>query len=249
MTLLTTPLKHFSVIVLALLAIAVAITAAIAANEMSPLFSKQTPHASLPSQYRILKLPNVAQNQFALVDDHGTTVLKVDSNDSAGSLGLTFNVDAQATPHLSWRWKINRVLQRADTTKKSGDDYAARVYVFFDVPLASLSFTERTKLRLARMVAGSDLPTAALCYVWDNKTPVGIRHSSPYTTRVHIVTLQSGATHVGEWVEEKHDVAGDFRASFGTAAPRIIGVAVGNDTDQTHESVTTWFGDVSFHAK
>ncbi len=105
MTLLTNSFKRFSVIVLALLTFAVTITAAIAANEMSPLFSKQTPHASLPSQYRILKLPNVAQNQFELVDDHGTTVLKVDSNDSAGSVGLTVDVDAQATPHLAWRWK------------------------------------------------------------------------------------------------------------------------------------------------
>ena len=220
-----------------------------AAQLMQAPFSANPPSATLPSHYRVLALPKAKPNQFSLVEDLGATVLKVDSDDSAGTVALPFNVQPTDTPHLTWRWKINRVVESADTTKKSGDDYAARVYVFFDAPLETLSFTERTKIRLARLLAGGDVPTAALCYVWDNKTPVGVRHWSPYTNRVKILTLQSGNTHANEWIQEKHDVAADFRASFGTAAPRIIGVAVGNDTDQTGERVTTWFGDVTFHAK
>jgi hypothetical protein len=178
-----------------------------------------------------------------------TTVLRVDSRDSAGSVALPFNIDTKSSPTLAWRWRIDRVIQSADGSTKAGDDYAARVYVFFDIPLESLSFVERSKIRIARMMSGNDVPTAALCYVWDNRAPVGTRHWSPYTTRVHVLTLQSGGQHVNEWIDERHDVAADFRAAFGTAAPRITGIAVGNDTDQTHESVTTWFGDVSFHAK
>jgi hypothetical protein len=219
-----------------------------AASAVSP-FSANTPSANLPDHYRILRIPKTNTNKFSLVDDAGITVLRVDSLDSAGTVALPLSVDPKVTPHLAWRWKINRVVETADTSKKSGDDYAARVYVFFDVPLESLPFGERMKIRMARVVAGNDVPTAALCYVWDNKTPVGIRHWSPFTTRVHVLTLQSGNTHANTWIDEKHDVAADFRASFGTAAPRIIGVAVGNDTDQTNESVTTWFGDVSFQAK
>jgi len=221
----------------------------VAAQLMPMVFSAHPPSATLPAQYRVLTLPQIKANQFALVDDLAATVLRVDSQDSAGTVALPFNVQPNDTPYLTWRWKINRVVESADTAKKSGDDYAARVYVFFDVPLESLSFTERTKIRLARLVAGSDVPTAALCYVWDNKAPVGVRHWSPYTNRVHVLTLQSGNKHANEWMEEKHDVAADFRASFGAAAPRIIGVAVGNDTDQTGERVTTWFGDVAFHAR
>lgn len=222
---------------------------AVAAQLAPVLFSAHPPSATLPAQYRVLTLPNTKTNQFALVEDHGTTVLKVKSHDSAGTVLLPFHVQPKDTSHLAWRWKINRVIENADTTKKSSNDYAARVYVFFDVPLESLSFAERAKIRLARLLAGSDVPTAALCYVWDNKAPVGTRYWSPYTSRVHVLTLQSGNLHANEWIEERHDVAADFRASFGTAAPRIIGVAVGNDTDQTGEQITTWFGDVSFHGK
>ena len=92
--------------------------------------------------------------------------------------------------------------------------------------------------------AAKDVPTAALCYVWDNKHAVGYSRPSPYTTRVQMIVLQSGAAHAGTWVNESRDVAADFKTAFGFDAPAITGVAVGSDTDQTRESVRTWFGDV-----
>ncbi len=147
---------------------------------------------------------------------------------------------------LQWRWKVSRVLETADMQDKAADDHAARVYVFFDVPLNSLSFLERNKIKLARLLAGPDVPTAALCYVWDNRHRVGYSAWSPYTQRVRKVVLQSGAAHAGQWMSEARDVAADFRAAFGFDAPAITGVAVGNDTDNTAESVSAWFGDLSF---
>lgn len=215
----------------------------------APPFSANAPSAALPAQYRTLTPPSIKANQFALVADDGVTVLRVDSNQSAGTVALPFDIAPNSTPVLSWRWKIDRVVERAETDKKSGDDYAARVYVFFDVPLESLSFGQRTKIRLARLLSGSDVPSAALCYVWDNKVAVGARRWSPYTDRVQIIVLQSGNGRANQWVGERPDVAADFRAAFGTAAPRITGVAIGNDTDQTGERASAWFGDVSFHAK
>ncbi len=211
-------------------------------------FSSLTVGGPLDPGYRRLTIPKVRPNIFSLVDDAGTTVLKVESDNSAGSIGLPFVVDTANTPLMSWRWKVNRVLDKADINTKLGDDYAARVYVFFDVPLASLSFTDRTKIRLARMVAGDDVPTAAICYVWDNKSAIGYNRWSPYTNRVRKIVLQSGNTHVNQWMNETRDVAADFRAAFGIEPPRVIGVAIGNDSDQTDEKVTTWFGDFVFKA-
>ena len=117
---------------------------------------------------------------------------------------------------------------------------------FFDVPLDSLSFVERSKIRLARAVAGADVPTAALCYVWDNTHPVGHTQWSPYTNRVRIMVLQTGGANINKWMKESRDVAADFKAAFGFDAPAVTGVAVGNDTDNTDDNVTTWFGDVKF---
>ena len=134
-------------------------------------------------------------------------------------------------------------------TTKSGDDFAGRVYVFFDVPLESLSFVERSKILIARTIAGADVPTAAICYVWDNTQAIGHTQWSPYTNRVRKIVLQTGASQLNKWMGESRDVAADFKAAFGVDAPAVTGVAVGNDTDNTNDAVTTWFGDVKFRKR
>ena len=211
-----------------------------------PLFSSLAPGQALPPPLRFIALPRIAPNKISLVSDDGKTVLRVDSDNSAGSVGIPLTATrAQGNTTLEWRWKVSRMLERADMEKKSGDDYAARVYVFFDVPLETLPVVERSKIKMARMMAGSDVPTAALCYVWDNKHRVGLRAWSPYSNRVRKIVLQSGPDFVGQWKSESRDVAADFREAFGTEMPAVTGVAVGNDTDNTDDKVTTWYGDVS----
>jgi Protein of unknown function (DUF3047) len=243
-------MKAFAILLL--FSVAATAIVSIAKDANTPLntqiatpFSAIKPNTPVSNAYRILTIPNAKANQFSIIDDAGVSVLKIESDNAAGSIALPFQRDPLPAPILSWRWKINRVLSNADIDRKTADDHAARVYVFFDVPLATLSFTERTKIRLARSVAGSDIPTAALCYVWDNKAAVGETHLSPFTGRVRKIVLQSGAKNLNQWIVERRDVAADFRRAFGQEPPRIIGVAVGSDTDQTDEKVTTWFGDVT----
>lgn len=213
-------------------------------------FSSLPAGSSLTPTFRLLTIPRVRENRFSLVEDEGVTVLKVQSQDATGSVGLSADIDLQTTPVLRWRWRVEHPLRDAAFHLKSGEDHAARVYVFFDVPLESLSFADRTRVRLARSLMTSDVPTAALCYVWDNRVPVGASGWSPYTNRVRKIVLQSGNALANRWISERRDVAADYRAAFGLGpdqpVPRVTGVAVGSDTDQTRETVTTWFGDLSF---
>ena len=209
------------------------------------LFSKLSPGQAVPKDFRMVAYPNVKPNQFAMVADEGKTVLKVESSNSAGSIAVPVALlGAQTSTTLQWRWKIDRYLEKADMDEKLADDHSARLYVFFDVPLESLPFADRTKL--ARSISGIDVPTAALCYVWDNKHRVGYTAWSPFTRQLRKVVLQSGRDAIGQWRLEARDVAADFKEAFGFDAPAITGISVGNDTDNTDDRVTSWFGDVSF---
>jgi hypothetical protein len=216
------------------------------AHETSLLFSAHKPGEAIKAPFRIISLPKVTPNQFEFVNDGDRAVLKSVSAASASSVGIPLVAPAASQREISWQWKVSNVVAAADMNQKSGDDFAARLYVFFDVPMESLGFFERTKIRLARMFFSADVPTAAICYVWDNMQPVGYSRFSPYTSRVRIIVLQSGGANAGKWVSESRDVAADFRQAFGTAAPAITGVAVGNDTDQTRQAVVAWFGDIAF---
>ena len=211
------------------------------------IFSKLSPGQAMPKDFRLVAYPNVKPNQFALVVDEGKTVLKVDSSNSAGSMAVPVALlGAQTSTTLQWRWKVDRMLEKADMDEKLADDHSARLYVFFDVPLESLGLADRTKIKLARSIAGVDVPTAALCYVWDNKHRVGYTAWSPFTKLLRKVVLQSGPGAIGQWRLESRDVAADFKEAFGFDAPAITGISVGNDTDNTEDRVTTWFGDVGF---
>jgi len=214
--------------------------AAVAASDTSlPAFSAASPGVTLPAPWRAQALRRVKAADVRLVADEGRTVLQVRSHDAFGAAAIRLQL---AAPVLAWRWKVDRVLDKARLGSREGDDFAARVYVSFEIPMDQLTFAERTRLRIARLFYG-DVPSAAICYVWDNHAPVATAIWSPYGERVRVIVLRSGQGSAGRWEEERRDVAADFRVAFGREAPPVSGIAAGNDTDQTAETATAWFGD------
>ncbi len=224
--------------------------AAPVADPIAP-FSGAAPGSALPAGWRTLSLPGIPAPEFSLVDEAGTTVLRARAAAAAGTVAFALEADPAARPRLAWRWKVDRVVAAADLADRRGDDFAARVYVFYDVPVGSLPLGARVKALVARAFWGESLPTAALCYVWDNRHAPGTSAWNPYTDRVRTVVLRSGGA--GEWARETRDLEADFRAAFGGEwkgpVPRVTGIAAGNDTDQTGETVTAWFGDFRLEAR
>ena len=191
---------------------------------------------------------DVPITQFAIVTEGARQVLAARSDAGASSLVHTLSIAAPASSALEWQWKVSNAVPNSSITQKSTDDYAARVYVFFDYDRAKLSFADRVKIDLARTVYGAKIPTAALCYVWGDKDAVGTIGPNPYTDRVRMIVLQRGDARAGQWVSERRDLAADFEAAFGEAAPPVTGLAVGADTDNTGARVEARFSDIRFEA-
>lgn len=232
---------------LTLLALLVGIAAAaVAADQSRPgAFSMMAAGDGFGDGWNVTTLPDIDPTRFTLIEDDGRTVVRADAAGTAASLTRSVAWDAAEQPWLNWRWRIDQVVKRSDIATKQGDDFAARLYVFFDFPLDRLSLVERTKLRVARWLYGDRIPAAALCYVWANGEPVGTTAWNAYTSRVRMIVLRNASDAVGSWVDERRDLAADFRAAFGDVAPRVTGLAVAADTDQTGESVMAWFGDIT----
>lgn len=229
----------------ALLALLVALPAS-AQVQPSP-FSAAGAGSVIPHGWQLQAIPKVArQTRFDLVADAGSTVLRARADAAAASLRHALDIAPAASLPLRWRWKTDRVLDQADLTSKAGDDYAARLYVFFDRTPAQMSLSERVAYRLGRARYGDQLPAAALCYVWDNRQPVGTLRDNAYTGFVKMIVATSGKARQGQWVTLQRDVAADYRRAFGSAPPRITGIAVAVDTDNTGESTASYFGDIRF---
>lgn len=200
-----------------------------------------------PPGWVVQTLPKVERQTFYdLVPDNGTIVLRARANASASSLRHGLFADPAHTPTLRWRWRTDRVLQGTDMTRKDRDDYSARLCVFFDRDPDSLPLKDRTRLKFDRARNGNQVPSAALCYVWDNRHPVGTIMDNPQTPLVAMVVASSGDANVGRWQSLQRNVIEDYSRAFNTPPPRIIAVSVGVDTEQTGETTTTWFGDLEF---
>ena len=202
---------------------------------------------ALPAPWRVVQIDKKTKpTTYRLATVSGVAAVEARANDSMALFARPLSVDLSATPILCWRWLVDAPVARGDLTKKSGDDYAARLYVAFDMPDAAMSVGTRLKLGIARRLFGGNVPDAALNYVWDNRNPVGTRRKSAYTDRAQLIVAETGTARAGTWVTERADIAADFAAAFGNKPGTPIQLAVASDTDNTKSIARAAFADLHF---
>ncbi len=165
--------------------------------------------------------------QYNLDRDERTTVLKAHSHRAASGLVKKIQIDLYQTPYINWRWKVNNPLFILNETEKEGDDYAARIYVVID---GGVLFWR----------------TLALNYVWASNKAVNDLWTSPYTSNVKMIAIESGEPFKKQWRSEKRNVRTDLRKAFGREIRFIDAVAIMTDTDNSQQKATAYYGDIYF---
>lgn len=202
-----------------------------------------------PTPWKFATLPNKVPTRFSIVELGGAKVLKVEAEDSYGNLVHPMHVQVGAGSMLSWRWRVDKLVDEADLKIRGGDDAPAKLCVFFAFDAAKLPLGERTKLALAHASTGQDVPTQTLCYVWDNKLPVDTAMANAFTKRIRMIVLQSGAGKLAQWVTQRRNVVADYQRMFADESegkvPEVVGIAVSADADNTHGRGLAYFGDIT----
>ena len=166
---------------------------------------------------------------FVQLDD--TNVLKADSRASASGIVKEITVDIRKYPYLTWRWRVSNRLDQMNEKKKSGDDYAARIYIIVSGGL----FFWNTK---------------AINYVWSSNLPKGESWPNAYAgNKAQMYAVRSSNDQLDTWYEEKRNVYEDFRALFGSEIRYIHAVALMTDTDNSEGKVVSYYGDITFSQK
>ena len=173
------------------------------------------------------------QTSYKLVDLAGTRVLRAESAGSASGLFNEQRIDLHKTPVMNWRWHIeNRLGNDINERVKSGDDYAARVYV---IASGGAAFWQ----------------TKAINYVWSSTSPVGNVWPNPYAYagangKMMMIALRSSTDQAGTWYSEKRNILTDLKHQFGEEIRYIDAVAIMTDTDDSHGKATAYYGDIYF---
>ncbi len=166
---------------------------------------------------------------YKIVDSDGLRVLQASTEGQASVLYKEESIDLASTPWLDWSWRIDRTYPEIDEQTRDGDDFPARLYV-----VAQIGF----------------LPweSVAINYVWASNVPTGTVWPNPHTDKAVMIAVQSGDSHVGEWIHQRRNVAEDFANAFDIPIETLNGYAVMVDGDNSNQEATAWFGNIGFAA-
>ena len=210
-------------------------------------FSQKAARSPLPDYWRpYIILPGKPRTEYALVNTSEGVALEANSEASASGLVRRIRIDPRSHPVLTWRWRIEDLIPGADMRLAHREDSPARLMVSFHGDAKNLDFVERSRMRMAKALSGSEVPYATLMYVVANDLPVGTVIPNPHTERVQMIVVASGAQQAGEWLEFRRDVLADYRRAFGEEPWDIVAVGVMTDSDNTGKSARCHYGDISF---
>ena len=168
---------------------------------------------------------------YEVVELEGEQVLQAVSHTSASGVYKRQTVNIKDYPYLNWRWRIENRINTHDEKVKSGDDYAARVYLLID---DGLLFWKRR----------------ALSYVWANQSIAGSVWDNAYAGEsVRMFVLKSANDPTGVWLNEKRNVYEDLKLVFGEEITSVDAVAVMTDTDDSNSAALSYYADIFFSAE
>jgi hypothetical protein len=162
--------------------------------------------------------------QYQLVREGNRGVVRASSHNAASGLVKKVTIDPGKYRYLRWSWKIDHTIPQGDEKTKSGDDYAARVYVVFPG-----KFFWQTR---------------AINYIWANHLKKGESLPNAYTSNAMMVAVESGEERAGQWQNEERDILADYRQLFGSDPGEVRAIAIMTDTDNTGASASAWYGNI-----
>jgi len=142
---------------------------------------------------------------------------------------------------LAWRWRVDGGPPATDLTRRGGDDRAIAISIGFAGFGPGTGFVQRSQHALAQASAGEvRVPRSALGYIWGGTgregagAPGGF-FASPWTgglTRLRV--MRPADAPLGRWMEERVDLAADWRAAFGGGeVPALMEVVISTDAEDT----------------
>lgn len=167
------------------------------------------------------------ETQYTLIDENQKFYLQANSMQSASALYKKIKVNIHETPYLNWSWRVDQALPPLKEMEKSGDDYAARIYVVFKTGITPLS-------------------ARALNYVWSSNAPADEFWPNAFTEKAIMIPLRSNQDKSNIWQHEKINVTEDLLQHFGKLPKYIDGVAIMTDTDNSKGTASASYGDIYF---
>lgn len=169
----------------------------------------------------------VDSTHYEVVTLDQQVVLKAVTDRSASALYRELDIDLKARPFLNWSWRVENIYPIQDQKQKSGDDFAARIYVVVRVGI----FPWQTR---------------ALNYVWSNKEETESYWPNPFTAKAIMIPVRAGDSGLGQWHRQRVNVREDYYRIFSEHLDQAHGISIMSDSDNAAGSAVAYYGDIYF---
>ena len=167
---------------------------------------------------------------FTVVEDAGRRALHMKSAGEHSTIAKEVQADLTATPILAWQWRVLGLPQGADLRNRATSDAAGHVFAVWP------RFPTFVRSRL-------------IGYVWDPALPIGTVIPSRKTGAVTFIVARRGEAGLGQWLDERRNVADDYRLVFGEAPPPLPAVALSIDTNDTRAPTEAMFARIELQPR
>jgi hypothetical protein len=167
---------------------------------------------------------------FTVVEHAGRRALHMKSAGEHSTIAKELGADLAATPFLAWQWRVLSLPQGADLRNRATSDAGSHVFAIWP------RFPAFVRSRL-------------IGYVWDPVLPVGTVLPSRKTGAVTFIVARRGDQGLGQWLDERRNLADDYRRVFGEAPPPLPALALSIDTNDTRSPAEAMFGRIELQPR
>lgn len=203
---------------------------------------QSTPGVGAPAAWKHHPLPGKQPTRFEAVRLDGREAIAVRSEAAASMLRSQVRVEPADLGALRFSWKVASLPAEADLGSRDHDDAPVRVVLAFEGDRQRFAPRDAMLNELVRAVTGEEMPYATLMYVWCNTREPGTVLSSPRTSRIRKIVVESGGQRLDHWLEYERDVRADYERAFGEPPGALVGIGIMTDTDNTRGQTTAWYG-------
>ncbi len=181
------------------------------------------------------------------VQDDGVAAVRLVSRGNLVFLEKAVDIDIRRLPWVSWRWKVENILEGVDETREDGDDHPLRIFFAF----APDEKRQTPWLRLKRWLYldrkhGHPFGGRYTEYLWSSQFPAGSIIADPGMPMQKLMVIEGGAQRLGQWLGYRRNLYQDFKHLYGEEPRRLIYLGILNDTDQTGQAAVSYIADLVF---
>lgn len=201
-----------------------------------------------PAGWRLRKTfgPRKGARAEWVIED-GIRAVKLQSRGNLTFLEKRVDIDLKRFPVVSWKWKVENILDGIDERSPEEDDHPIRIFFVLDpdTEKQSLGFRLKRFLYLDR-AHGHPMGGRFTEYLWSSHLQTGDIIEDPRKPHQKLMVIEGGTGNLGRWLSYKRNLYEDFKNLYRDEPRRLIFIGVLNDTDQTGQEAVSYIADLGF---